>query len=468
MSGTKILVLGADMNKILRAFVLPFALFFTLSTATAPARAVLPLIASGVAFIAEGSTAANALAALTVGTVAGMIYLGNLQTGTGATDGSGSYMEIPLGTSRSRSLSTPPGYTPPANNDAQPAPPGTSAPVPAWQTGVSAGYYSLVGSADAACSGYYTWSGATTNWYPPGPVTMDGANAICTFVAKPGYTNQVATFTPLMACGAGYTVSGSSCVLSNPALVMKPADGRCHILMNVNGFVIDPQDPECGGLAANTGTTVTPTKITQTKPGTLTNGTVTINPDGSRTIVYSTSNTTNNTTTNTTVNMIPAASGGNATITGTSTVVVNGTGTAAGTTPAALPPIQFPDDYNREITQGQIKTGIEALHGDLDSSAFAQPAAPPVPSDLAAAENKKITDELNLSVTSYDNFKLLDWSTWIPVFPASACTPIAGNIKGVNVSFDPCPKIAMLNELIGWMLAVYASWSVVMMAFRRD
>lgn len=455
------------MNKTLRAFVLPFVLFFTLSTATAPARAVLPVIAAGVALMTEGGMAANGLAALTVGTVAGMIYLGNLQTGAGTE--AGSYMEIPLAASRDRSLSVPPGYTAPSSpgnyNSAQPIPPATSTPIETYYTNAAPNYPAT--SLQASCTAYLAaawpgWAYAGITGTEAGGYWCNGQNP------SNGNVSPLAQSGIVRSCSAGYTVSGTSCVLSNAALVMKPADGRCHILMNVSGFVIDPQDPECGALAANTGTTVTPTQITQTKPGSLTNGKVVINADGSRTITYSSSNTTNNTTTITTINMIPAAGGQTALVTGSSTVVVAGTGTAAGTTPTT-PPLVFPDDYNREVTQGQIKTGIDALHSDLDSSGYSAPApAALTPDALALQENKKITDALDGSVTDYDNFKLLDWSTWVPVFPAASCSPFTGSVMGKTVSWDFCPKIAMLNELIGWLLNVFAAWSVVHLLFRRD
>jgi hypothetical protein len=453
-----------------RAFVLPVLLFFSLSTVTAPARAVLPLIAAGVAFITEGGMAANGLAALTVGTVAGVIYLGNQSTGTGSE--SGSFMEIPLGTSRDRPLSTPNGYTAPINNDAQPMPPGTIAGSEGWQTGIYLGWYGAAGSLNSVSAAFFIWAGyaALGHWSATPSCVASDANFICTYAAiHVGYTDRIHLFIPYASCPAGYTMSSGSCVLSNASLVMKPADGRCQVLASVSGFTVDPQDPECSGLATQTGTTVAPSSITSNKPGWLSNGKVVVNADGSRTITYSTTNTTNNTTTTTTVNMVPAAGGQTAMVTGSSVVTVPGTGNLAAPATPAAPTIDFPDDYNREITQGQIKTGIDTLHGDLDSAGFSQPAAPAVaPADLVIAENKKITDELALSVTTYDNFKLLDWSTWIPVLPASSCSPVTGNVMGRTVSIDLCPKIAMLNELIGWMLAVYATWSVVMMAFRKD
>lgn len=450
------------MNKTLRAFVLPFALFFTLSTVTAPARAVLPLIASGVAFISEGSVAANGIAALTVGTVAGMIYLGNLQSGTGANDGSGSFMEVPLGIYRSRPQEIPPGYSAPAQPgtyiSAQPVPPST---VSFSSLGYQYGTNPIVSTPLGAC----TSVNAAATIVTPVNITTHPYSYNCQSTG--GANFNVAE---VIGCGSGYTLSGFSCALSNAAAVMKPANGRCQILMGVSGFVIDPQDPECGDLAANTGTTVAPTTVTVNKPGALSNGEIKINADGSRTVTYKTSNVTNNTTTITTVNLTPTSDGQNAIVSGNSTTVVAGTGTAAGSTPAApaAPTINIPTDYNREATQQQIKSSVDTLHGDMDSSAFSQPAASAVPADLASAENKKITDELAASVAAYDNFKMLDWSTWIPTFPAASCSPFTGGVLGRSVSIDLCPKIAMLNELIGWMLAVFASWSVVSMMFRKD
>lgn len=453
-------------NKALRAFVLPLLLFFTLSTVTAPARAVLPVIAAGVSLVTEGGLVANGLTALTVGTVAGMIYLAQNGTGSGST--SGSIMEIPLGVGRDRPLDTPSGYTPPINNNAQPTPPGTSAPI-------KLGY--KVNGADpvnASAAGACLYA---TTYY-------DGARQYTTMVG--GYYNWMCTHAGVdqnviagvqLGCSAGYTLSGNSCVLSNAALVQKPADGRCQILASVSGFSVDPQDPECGELASK-GINVAPGEITFGKPGELTNGKVTRNGDGSRTATYSKVNSDNKTTTITTYNFLPAdpVAGTNAVVTGSTTVVVNGTGTAAAPASAApaAPAIDFPDDYNREATQGQIKTNtdsiktdMESVKGDLDGAAYAMPAAAPsTPAEMIAAENKKITDELGLIGQTYDNFKLLDWSTWVPTLPAAGCSPITKTVMGKNFTWDLCPKIALLNELIGWLLAVFAGWSVVSLMFR--
>lgn len=439
-----------------RAFVLPVLLFFSLSTVTAPARAVLPLIAAGVAFITEGSVAANGLAALTVGTVAGMIYLGNLQSGTGATDGSGSYMEIPLGTSRSRPMSTPPNYSVPANNDAQPMPPSNSAMLQGYASGAGNGY-GWGTTPELACRALVdnlnqVYSGSDFFY-------VSNTVSVCTYRQSDLTYDSTVNISPSGKCPDGYAQVSGACSLSNATLVMKPADGRCHILMNVNGFVIDPQDPECGGLATNTGTTVTPTQIKQTKPGTLTNGTVTINPDGSRTIVYSHGNTTNNTTTTTTVNL-NTTTGGNTIVTGNSVTTTAGTGSLAGTNPVApaAPPITFPDDYNREATQSAIKTDVAEIKTALTTA----PAAPntlPGPSaaiDQAANDHKSAIEALAAAGANNHGF-IWDWS---PMIPTATCSPAVISAGGRSITLEWCPVVEKVRELSGYALYLVTAWSL--------
>lgn len=144
------------------------------------------------------------------------------------------------------------------------------------------------------------------------------------------------------------------------------------------------------------------------------------------------------------------------------TVNAGGGGAGAGGT-------GFPTDYNREVTQQSIKAAIDSINAKLDGSAYSR--APNANDDFAtvsAAENKKITDELAGAVSAYNNFKLLDWSTWIPTLPAAPCSPVTGSVMGKTVSFDLCPYVIKLNELIGWLLSIFAAWSIVSMMFRKD
>lgn len=131
-------------------------------------------------------------------------------------------------------------------------------------------------------------------------------------------------------------------------------------------------------------------------------------------------------------------------------------------------------DCSTETTQLANKgllQGIKDLLTDIKgffTAPFTPDSTGPTPGEHAAAENKKVTDMLDDSVGSYNNFKLLDWSTWVPQLPAAGCSPITGHVMGKPITIDFCAKVAMLNELIGWLLSVFALWSVVSMLFRKD
>lgn len=438
-------------------------LFFVLSTITAPARAILPLLIEGATLLAEGSTAGNALAALTVGSVAGIIYLGSNTTGTGSK--AGSVMDIPLGsTSRDRPLDTPPGWTAPASNNVQPAPPSSATQSTIYQV---SGYAASGSTPTEACANLLPVVQASN---PAWGITSTVLNTStdCKMYQGATYYGH-ATIAPAASCPSGYTVSGSSCVLSNAASVMKPPDGRCQILASVNGFVIDPQDPECGDLAAKTGTTVTSTQISTSTPGTGTTSSITINADGSRTITNTRANADGKTSTITTINVMPAANGFNGVISGSSVVVVNGVGSAANKS-APLADIKFPDDYNRENTQQQIKTDLDKIKDQTDLSGQ-QPVNPGAAATEKAGydqETKKITDGLLLAPSDYTANQVLNWFSWVPTMPLGSCSPITGAVMGKTISWDICRYVTMINETIGWLLALFSAWTVYGVFFRRS
>ncbi len=451
-------------NKILVFFL---AVAFLFNASIQPARAFLPAVLWASSIFTEGTAATNAVAALTVGTAIGMMWLKN-QNQAANTDPNDNFAGIPVGTLTASQLPTPAGWSSPTS-------PPSSVPLIAgyiatlWNgsTNVPGPFSS---TPQAACDGIVPLLRQYYSGYPNAAVTSVSAG-VCVITLIPGDNTTVRTdlsyYNDASSCPAGYTSNGTVCALSSASAVVKPADGRCGVLASVSGFTIDPQDPECSGLGA-TGTTVSSTQAKATKA----NGdsdTVTINPDGTRTITRVTTNTVNNTTTTTNIYAAPdPANPAVYNLTGISMATVPGTGTAAGTGSAPVD-IKFPDDYNREATQLQMRQSLTDIHGDLDSSAFVVPPVDPnAAKTLADAENKKITDELAKTNEAYDNFKLLDWSTWIPVFPAASCSPFTGSVMGRTISIDLCSKIAVLNQTIGWLLSVWAAWSVVSLMFRKE
>jgi len=153
-------------------------------------------------------------------------------------------------------------------------------------------------------------------------------------------------FMPLnitLGCNAGYTVSGSNCVLSNAALVVKPSDGVCTIQRTGNSYAYDSLDPDCASPTSQV-------SISGSGNGTFT----VIATDGSKvvsqidqttgktTVTQSVPNFTSNTTTNNTVvfsapqtGPSPSTGLGQAVVEGKSSSTVAGTGSLAGTTPSA-------------------------------------------------------------------------------------------------------------------------------------
>ncbi|MCE5180455.1 MAG: hypothetical protein LLG15_01510 [Betaproteobacteria bacterium] len=432
-----------------------FILFFVLSTITAPARAFLPLIAEGVMLIAEGSTASNALAALTIGSVAGIIYMGSKTSGAG--NKSGSIMDIPLGSTRDRPIDTPPGYTPPINNSAQPSPPSVGVGSITYRTNSNS--QSENASPAASCVSYAALAGIAPQY------TAYISDTQCGVYNANGSLYSTLTITKITTCQAGYTLSGSTCNLTNAALVQKPADGRCQILLNVAGFTIDPNDPECGELAAKTGTTVTPTKISTMTPGSTTKSEITINGDGSRTVTTTTANADGKTSTVTTITLTPAAAGGTATVSGSSSTQVNGVGTATGATiVAAAPaaPIDFPTDYNREVTQQGIKTDLDAVKQALDFSST---------NALPSTELGALLDDVKThvdSVTGSNPFAGFGFG-FAPVLPAGmSCTPLVMTpYKGHTASYDWCPVVDAIRDILGVILYLSTGYFLLGLLTRK-
>ncbi|MDD5272673.1 MAG: hypothetical protein PHU14_08145 [Methylovulum sp.] len=148
----------------------------------------------------------------------------------------------------------------------------------------------------------------------------------------------------------------------------------------------------------------------------------------------------------------------------TVTNVYNSSGSlvSSSTTTSDPSAVQFPTDYNRESTQQKIKDS-------LDSSGYTYTA--PVNADstsLASTENAKITSQLANAGNDYTGFKALNWSTWFPSFPAGSCSPISHVVHGYTVSWNLCPYVQMINEALGWLLAVFGAWGSVELMFRKQ
>lgn len=135
-------------------------------------------------------------------------------------------------------------------------------------------------------------------------------------------------------CPTGYTSNGTSCDLTNAAVVVKPTDGKCNIIRTGNTFSGDALDPDCslgtsGGAAQSLNLNVSSNVVTASQPGQTAK--VEANTGtGTVTSTLSTANTNNTTTINTVNYGAPAGGTAAPVMTGGSQTVAQGVGDLVG------------------------------------------------------------------------------------------------------------------------------------------
>ena len=349
---------------------------------------------------------------------------------------------------------TPAGWTDPVPPATQPTPPSTTTASYTWDAPASScrGFSTHTDAANCQL-GFYPGANITSSTVT---ATQGGQPAQYIFYLSNGVNFYVGRN---LLCPSGYTWNGTVCNMTNPATVMKPVDNKCNIIRTGNTFSGDPKDPDCGapfytaGKIEISGNTV---KV-KTEPSL----TVKANTDGSTTISTTTINNTTNTTTISTANYNNAGLQ-----TGRKTETFNGVGDSQNQVSNDQP---FDvSSLNKEATQQAIKSNLDTIKDELNCDDCTQ-----LPADLTDQQRTQIEDEIKKTTDSlaeaendYLNYKTyFDWPTWIPTFPTDSCTPFTKTIHGLPVEIDLCPKIALLNELIGWLMSLFTAWTVVSMFF---
>ena len=381
-------------------------------------------------------------------------------------------------------FTTPAGWTAATGTNKQPNPPGTIARTL---------YYSNVNvSYSSAPEYFHTTKEAACKFVadsqtPPGgsnTVKHDPATDSCTGNyyradgSLAGTRNAVGYYPGQPPCPAGYTVTNTStCTLQTASQVIKPKQGKTQIVRSGNTFVQDAQINPSDKLPS-TVVNATSNKVTVNDQNGNTT-TVEINADGTTTI---TRNTINGDGTSTSVKTKLSApdSNGNTTVEGQSQEKLAGTGTqttnntnnytsSGGGTGT---PIDI-SSLNKESTQAQINTKLGDIKAQLQRDLYCDDCI--LPQDKTAeqkatidAEIKKTTDSLEAITADQENFKGLDWADWIPEFPTGSCSPFTGQVLGHQITWDVCPYVAKINELIGWLMNIFAAWTITGMFFRRD
>lgn len=280
--------------------------------------------------------------------------------------------------------------------------------------------------------------------------------------------SQYSTWMPTKSCPTGYSSTTNGCALSNRDSVKWPSDGIPTYVPKSDGTGIEqhPRDPD-------------PLPATPT-PAEIQNPTNNYSPDqfgnpqsismspqsGGGYRVDQRVQTTNNNQTTTTINNITINNAGNV-VNVTSTTVPGGLETAS---PTAVPvgsqtptTINFPTDYNREATQQQAVQKLEDLKQGTGAA-----DAPDYQVDQKKTDmNQELKTKIDEIPGQYTGDKG-NWFSWVWTPPVGACSPWVSTIHGQTVTWNVCPYIEKIRDVIGYMLAVGSALMVYSQLFRRE
>jgi len=379
-------------------------------------------------------------------------------------------------------LPTPTGWTDPAT------PPATAgAPITGlWYDG-TAGNRDL--DPHVVCQRYTPPSGGSYVGITPDPPT--GANATCNYKKADGTTSSLTIGKLGATCPTGYTNTSGTCTLSSASSVVPPADGKCTISRSGTVYSANMNDPDCAaGVPAKFGSdyNIAVTSAGSPAAGTA-KGTGATSATGGNGISCTIDASSKGTTcTGTTPNpsnssqsyswsisfsQPDATHGGNAVITGMSSQLVQGSGTAVTTTPVTSAPDIDVSSLAKESTLESTNSKLDQANstlsdiktgqcGGTNPDGSAQPACRTsidetgtpdgstayngARSDLDTAESAR-NDGMN-SVTSSDG-KDTSWG-WTVSFPTTACSAIPVG----SSSIDVCRQVPILQQLLSWIYGI--------------
>lgn len=272
---------------------------------------------------------------------------------------------------------------------------------------------------------------------------------------------------PDLVCPAGYTLSGSNCNLTNESLVMWPSDGKATYVPTASGTTLEkhPRDPDPLPASPTIAEILNPSK--DYAPDVFGNPTsTTITPSANGFSIEQRVQTTKDNQTATTINNVTINNAGQVTNVSSTTVP----GEIALASPTAIPvssggTIQFPTDYNREATQQQAVQKLEDIKqgtGAADAPNYQQDT-----NDKKSAMNQEIKDKAEAIPGQYAGDKA-SWFSWVWTPPVGNCAPWNSTIHGQSVSWDICPYINKVRDVIGYLLAIATTWGVYLQLFKRE
>lgn len=317
-----------------------------------------------------------------------------------------------------------------------------NAPFQGWGEGVSGGNTC---SADGQI-----WGQGCTDYSCPSGGTLSGTGAASVCNVAP-------------TCPTGYAVSQGYCTIIDPWSVKFPADGipTYRPMSDGTGFEPDPRDPDPVPSSPTPSEIQNPSGQYHQDPfGNPTSTQITPQSGGGYKIDQRVQTTTNNQTT-TTINNITVNNAGNVVSISSTTVPGSIEQASPTSTPAAK--IDFPTDYNREATQLAVKSKLDEIQAGAGAG-----EAPNYQVDQKKIDmNQAIKEKIDDIPGQYSGDKS-SWFSWVWTPPVGACQPWVSTIHGQSVTWNICPYVDKIRDVIGYLLAVMSAAAVYSQLFRRD
>lgn len=288
--------------------------------------------------------------------------------------------------------------------------------------------------------------------------SLDGVSCPSGFqvIADQAHTpgNQCRSTTMQTTCPVGYTVSGSTCTLTDAAVVQKPPDGVAEIKRAGNVLYTDARDT-ADGLPP--GVTVESDKVTAVSKDGLKTVTTTIAADGTTKIVSTTArNDGSGKTDQETVNIsAPNATTGEVEVLGTSAKVLAGTGTEASTVPDS-----GGTSDAKDATLHAIKSSIDEIK---TAGAADRAAAEALDATSSTVKNQVPESAWTIAGVSLPNqnaytvASLTGVGDLLPSNDSGQCVTldVALPVLGA-MAINPCPVVKKVAPLVDWMVRVLA------------
>jgi len=252
------------------------------------------------------------------------------------------------------------------------------------------------------------------------------------------YTHSFFSRVTVKVCPSGYTLVSGNCNLTNPALVKYEPDGVSTYVVGADGkFQPDPRDPDtpAASVSGISGSSSVTQKTTDGKQSSTTQA----NPDGS--ITHTTSNqyfddlegVIKDFKQSVTIN-----NAGNVTSYSTTNNAVNVTN--GQTTPVNS---DFPNDYNRESTQLELKNAVK---DDIQAANDAKAA-------LGSGPDGPTYDPLELNLPAQSSFTVAETDSISGLFPVNdgSCVTLSVNLPFFSgLILDPCVVVTAARPFIDW------------------